>query len=85
MLASSSGLTRLKDPTALFEFTLNPDTSSQQGQRGQEENEEESERDEQQQQQRDGDNKLLVEFSHQELYQFFLDLEKMQQQLDSMT
>mmetsp|Transcript_9959 Transcript_9959/g.15022 ORF Transcript_9959/g.15022 Transcript_9959/m.15022 type:complete len:199 (+) Transcript_9959:102-698(+) len=61
LMIGESNLTKLQEPTALFEFTLTTPG-------GKQENE-----------------KTAVEFSHSELFSFFQDLERVQQQLDSLS
>jgi hypothetical protein len=83
MVLGQSGLTRQQEPSALFEFTIregesNANNNSSDDCSG-----------------GDGEGvtgamgsaggeKLLVEFSHEELFAFFGQLERMQQQLDAL-
>ena len=68
LMMGESNLTRLKDPSALFEFSLAQpavDQAPAAATAG-------------------GDN-VVVEFSHAELYDLFLKLEKVQEQLDGLS
>lgn len=67
LIVGESNLTRLQEPTALFEFTVSkPEGSVGLGANGAD------------------SKKISVEFSHPELYEFFLQIDQMQEQLDNL-
>ena len=67
---ADSILSKQHEPTAIFEFTLiNPDSKVSTSSVGSD----------------NGIEKVCTEFSHQELYSFFNDLERIQGQLDNLS
>lgn len=71
LIMGESSLTRLQEPTALFEFTVAAATSAAPESAGGEKS--------------SGNKKIGVEFSHPELYSFFSQLERIQSQLDNLS
>ena len=61
-----SGLTKLKEPSAIFEMHLANPNSSADGPES-------------------ADEQFQLEFSHEELYAFFLKMDRIQEQLDALT
>ena len=61
-----SGLTKLKEPSAIFEMHLADPNSSADGSES-------------------ANEQFQVEFSHEELYAFFLKMDRIQEQLDALT
>lgn len=70
MVVGQDDLTRQQEPLALFELGVSPSSSASSSSANQRD--------------REGEERFCVEFNHQELFDFFLQLERMQAQLDGL-